>query len=271
MVAFLEGLSGDAPPPSVEALAAKAALSPYHFHRVFRLMTGETVAAFLRRLRLARSLPTLEADGRVTDAAGAAGYATSQAYARALRTVIGGSASAARADGERLAQVALQLAQGVGGAPVAIEIISADPMRLVAVRNTRGYAELNLDFERLFDLVFATESIERLRGVHGVFERDPRETPPSEFRCLAAVELASPSVPDGVIEYVATGGLQARARHVGDYARLLETIDGVYAACLGAGLEFGQAPVRVHYIDTPEAAPADVLRSDIYLALGVTQ
>ena len=44
---------------SLESLAAIAAFSPFHFHRIFRAMTGETLAAFVQRLRLERAAVTL--------------------------------------------------------------------------------------------------------------------------------------------------------------------------------------------------------------------
>ena len=39
----------------LEMLAADACLSPFHFHRVFRGMVGETPMEFVRRLRLERA------------------------------------------------------------------------------------------------------------------------------------------------------------------------------------------------------------------------
>ena len=38
-------------PPDLTTIAALASLSPYHFHRIFTAVTGETLAAYLRRLR----------------------------------------------------------------------------------------------------------------------------------------------------------------------------------------------------------------------------
>ena len=38
----------------LDAIAREAHFSPYHFHRIFTGMTGESVGAYLRRLRLAR-------------------------------------------------------------------------------------------------------------------------------------------------------------------------------------------------------------------------
>lgn len=43
----------------LERLARIALFSPFHFHRVFRTITGETVAAFVQRLRLERAAVAL--------------------------------------------------------------------------------------------------------------------------------------------------------------------------------------------------------------------
>src|SRR5260370_1112277 len=70
---------------SVAELARIAHFSPYHFHRMFRAMTGESVAALVRRLRLETAGRALrERDGSVTDVALAAGYRPPAAFTPAL-------------------------------------------------------------------------------------------------------------------------------------------------------------------------------------------
>jgi AraC family transcriptional regulator of adaptative response/methylated-DNA-[protein]-cysteine methyltransferase len=61
-------------PPSLDALAARAGYSPFHFHRLFKRATGVTPAAYARGKRARAMTETLEADGRVTDAIYDAGY-----------------------------------------------------------------------------------------------------------------------------------------------------------------------------------------------------
>ena len=41
--------------PDLDELARIACFSPYHFHRIFSAMVGESVAAYVRRLLLERS------------------------------------------------------------------------------------------------------------------------------------------------------------------------------------------------------------------------
>jgi AraC family transcriptional regulator len=47
-------------PLSLEELARLAHFSPFHFHRVFKGMLGESVQSHLRRLRLERSAARLK-------------------------------------------------------------------------------------------------------------------------------------------------------------------------------------------------------------------
>jgi AraC family transcriptional regulator of adaptative response/methylated-DNA-[protein]-cysteine methyltransferase len=61
-------------PPSLEALAARAGYSPFHFHRLFKRATGVTPAAYARGKRARTMTETLAADGPVTDAIYDAGY-----------------------------------------------------------------------------------------------------------------------------------------------------------------------------------------------------
>ena len=70
---------------SLERLAEIACFSPYHFHRIYRSITGETVADTIRRLRLHRAAGELARSvypiGRI---ARRAGYGSVEAFTRAF-------------------------------------------------------------------------------------------------------------------------------------------------------------------------------------------
>src|SRR5262245_24682164 len=81
----------------LEALGRLAALSPLHFHRVFRGMVGETPLELHRRLRLERAASRLvNEDHSVTTIAFEAGYETHEAFTRAFRGAYGAPPSAFR-------------------------------------------------------------------------------------------------------------------------------------------------------------------------------
>ncbi|MFM5235942.1 GyrI-like domain-containing protein [Aeromonas veronii] len=73
--------------PGLDEVAAAAAISTFHFHRIFKAMVGETIAGFTRRLRMERAARRLLASPQsdITTLALAAGFSSSQNFAKAFR------------------------------------------------------------------------------------------------------------------------------------------------------------------------------------------
>ena len=86
-------LAGDL---SVETLARIAYFSPFHFHRAFKAVTGETVAAFVRRARLERAAHLMKASPKrkLTSIALNLGYPSLSELSRAFRREYGTAPSA---------------------------------------------------------------------------------------------------------------------------------------------------------------------------------
>ncbi|KAA0592637.1 AraC family transcriptional regulator of adaptative response/methylated-DNA-[protein]-cysteine methyltransferase [Azospirillum lipoferum] len=63
--------------PQLEELAATAGMSPHHFHRIFKQVTGVTPRAYVQAHRAARVADALKQAGSVTEAIYEAGYGSS--------------------------------------------------------------------------------------------------------------------------------------------------------------------------------------------------
>ncbi|MBN1382529.1 MAG: AraC family transcriptional regulator [Deltaproteobacteria bacterium] len=76
---------------NLNKLAQIACFSPFHFHRLFRLVTGETVNDFSRRIRLEKSLHKLVLDkGKsITEIAMECGFSSSQNFAKVFKARYG--------------------------------------------------------------------------------------------------------------------------------------------------------------------------------------
>lgn len=85
--------------PTLEALAAEAAMSPFHLHRVFKAVTGVTPRAYAAAHRARRMQQALATAGTVTDAIYAAGYESSGRYYADAGGRLGMTPSAFRAGG----------------------------------------------------------------------------------------------------------------------------------------------------------------------------
>jgi AraC family transcriptional regulator len=92
-----------AEPLALRDLATAAAFSPYHFHRIFTAMMGETPGDFIWRLRAERAANLLLGRPRmpITEIAFACGFSSSSNFARAFKQRFGLSATAFRAGGYR--------------------------------------------------------------------------------------------------------------------------------------------------------------------------
>lgn len=80
-------------PLRLDDVARVAHFSPYHFHRIFRSLVGETLNEFIKRVRLERAIFLLShrADVSMTEIALACGFSSSSDFSRNFRSQYGES------------------------------------------------------------------------------------------------------------------------------------------------------------------------------------
>ena len=86
---------------SLKELAGVAHFSPYHFHRIFGAMVGETLNGFIKRIRLEKAATKLVTNPKksITEIAFECGFSSSSVFARAFKDSFGMSASHWRGGG----------------------------------------------------------------------------------------------------------------------------------------------------------------------------
>jgi AraC family transcriptional regulator len=86
---------------TLQVLARVANFSPYHFHRIFGAMMGETVRQYIQRQRIEKAAQLLVANPKrsITGIALDCGFSSSAAFARSFRDTFGMSASQWRSGG----------------------------------------------------------------------------------------------------------------------------------------------------------------------------
>jgi AraC family transcriptional regulator len=265
-----------APLPDLEDLAAIAHLSPFHFHRLYRALTGETVGHTVARLRLSVALRQLGAGGSVTAAAMAAGYDSPQALARAFRARLDVTPASLRGDARAVAPLLEHLASPRLAAadaerlPLRVSIEDVAPFEVVVLRQRGAFEDLDRGFGRLFDWAMRAGLGERLERLVGMPLADHRDVAPRAhvFDCAMAFGdgLAAPPAPLAL--RTLGGGAYAMLRHVGPYEGLEDTLDRLLAEWWpGSGRALRDVPVFHHYLDDPDLVPASILRADLYVPL----
>ena len=77
---------------SLEKMAKIAHISPYYFHRLFRAYMGETLAEYIKRLRLQRAMERLQYSNiPITDIALDLGYESPSAFTKVFQQLLGQS------------------------------------------------------------------------------------------------------------------------------------------------------------------------------------
>lgn len=88
-------------PMSLEALAAEAGMSPFHFHRVFKAVTGLTPKAYADARRAERVRQALGETGTVTEAIYDAGFGSGSRFYEKSAQVLGMTPTRFRAGGDK--------------------------------------------------------------------------------------------------------------------------------------------------------------------------
>jgi AraC family transcriptional regulator len=77
-------------PITLKSIARYVHVSPFHFHRTFRLITGESVASYLRKRRFSlASIELLETNERIIDIAMRSGFGSHESFTRSFKQVTG--------------------------------------------------------------------------------------------------------------------------------------------------------------------------------------
>jgi AraC family transcriptional regulator len=275
-------------------IAKNAALSPFHFHRIFRGMIGETPLEMHRRLRLERAARQLLAtDAAITTIAFDAGYETHEAFTRAFRQAYGISPSVFRhGDAEphpdcvRLRQIELAAPSGVhfhekaandsaisfvsGGPIMNVTIEQMPELRVATVHHVGPYHRISEAFQRLGAVadpagLFRTGEAAML----AIYHDDPETTPAEQLQADAGI-----TVPEGVplppclVEKRIPKGRYAHTTHVGPYTHLGDAWSRFMGEWLPrSGHRVGEGPSYELYRNTPANARPDELRTDLYLPI----
>jgi AraC family transcriptional regulator len=255
-------------PLDLDRLAAVACFSPYHFHRIYRAMTGETVADTLRRLRLHYAAAELvQGAAPISAVARQAGYGSIAAFTRAFAASYGIAPSAYRRAG-RLVPPSSATAE-TETAMYDVTIRHFQPVRLAALRHPGDYMEIGTTFERLFAWAVGRGLMGPQTRSIGVYYDDPDAVPAASLRADAGVSVGRDVTVDGDLRIVEVpGGRHAVLRHKGPYAELHKAYRWLYREWLPtSGEQCADRPCFEEYLNNPRTLPPEEWLTDICLPL----
>lgn len=254
-------------PLDLESLAGVAHFSAFHFHRLFRAWTGETLGDYLRRRRVetgALRLVTQPASS-VLEVALAVGFGSGEAFARAFKLRFGVPPSEWREE-RKSGQAGRNLDQAAGGvdfdhgffatpmtekptmnAPVSL--IDMPPTPIAYYRHTGPYGQPVARFwmERVAPWLEENRLFGRVR--YGIAHDDSSITDPARCRYDACVAAEPDEVLSGQpMRTTLPGGRYACTRYEGTVDEIDAAWQRVLSGWLSAsGLQLDARPLLEQY------------------------
>jgi AraC family transcriptional regulator len=244
----------------LEHLAGVACFSPFHFHRIYRAVQGETVADSVRRMRLHRAaLDLIEGALPIARIAARAGYGSQAAFTRAFRSAYGAPPGKYQTRSARPFEGAVTMQR-------------SDPIEVAALQHDGDYGAIGSTFERLHAMAIGRGWVTAGTRYFGIYYGDPAATPAANLQADACLTAPPGFAPDGELRRLTiAGGRHAVLLHVGPYAELERAYAWLYREWLPAsGEEPADGPCVEEYLNDPRVVPPSELRTGIWLPLRST-
>ena len=235
----------------LEALAERAGVSPFHFHRLFRSVVGEPPASYVRRLRLERAALALKYSRRpVIDIAFEAGYDTHESFTRAFKARFGQAPRPFRSRESRR-DVAIDAQPA---------IVQVPPRRIACVRHVGPYDEVGPAFNKVLTWA-GRRGLLPSAELLAVYWDDQTITPRDRTRCEVGLFVDDRAEGDGEVEVRRlVGGDHAVLRVRGPAAERRRSYDLLYGKWLP---ECGRRPANVPPFEQYTAHGGDLDRIDL--------
>ena len=257
-------------PRTLEELAEAAAFSPFHFHRLYRELTGETPAETASRERLSRAAAILVREEVPVEAvARRCGYGSAAAFTRAFRAAYGVPPAAYRAAGGIGAPLPPPRPSQEETTMHHVTIREEPALRLAALPHRGEYTGIGGVFDRLSAWAAPRGLIGPDTRFIGLYYDAPKTVPERDLRSDACVTVPPDVEPsDGVriIELPATR--VAVVTFKGPYAELEGAYTWLYRDWLPeSGEEPADAPCREDYLNDCRTLPPAEWLTEVMMPL----
>ena len=256
----------------LDKLSEIACVSSYHWHRIYRGLCGETLAATVKRLRLLRAAGQLSNSQIPIDLiASTSGYSRIQSFNRAFSETYGMPPAKFRSQGSHTLFSKYSFKKEGSTEMMDITIKQIESFDVLAMPHIGSYMNIGNAFEKLFGWIGMRGLIgPQLRSV-GIYYSDPDSIAESELQsaaCIALPNLQEVELDKSIEKKSVAGGEYAVLRHKGPYSNMRSAYQWLYGEWLAnSGREVADQPAFEEYLNNPrEISPAELL-TDIYMPL----
>ena len=253
----------------LKTLANEAALSDFHFHRIFKALKGEAIGGYITRLRLEATARLLRYTAlTIEEIAFNIGYETPASLSKAFKKQYGISPTEYRTNKDTYIMkkeiINLDLALK------APKIVILEPKNLIYVALTGAYG--SLDYAKAYEQLWAVIKAQKLftKGIESICISydDPKITEGSLQRsdvCLAIHKSATPQ--EEVSCKTLAGGKYAVFFYQGCYENLSQVYDTAVRWVIDHQYTLREEPFFEKYLNDARRTPKEKLKTEIYIPI----
>lgn len=255
----------------VSKLMNLACYSEFHFHRIFRAYTGESVYAYKKRLLLERAAKHLLYTSKsITEIAFSAAYDNQSSFNKAFKNQFSYTPSQFRK------QMALQTSNNLNQATyenvdMTPEIKTINNIDIVCARETGPYKEAAPQaWARIMQFAYSNKLMNKEVKAIGISHDDPSVTQGDHIRYDACLNIAAePEKDDNLMTYSIAGGNYAVFLHKGSYDNFQQSYAYIFNHWLPeSGYKMKDLPCFEIYLNRdPRRTKPENLRTEIYIPI----
>ena len=253
----------------LKTLAEVAALSEFHFHRVFKALKGESIGAHISRLRIEAAARLLRYSAlSIEDIAFNIGYEAPAALSKAFKNQYGITPTQYRTNKDIYIMKKEIINPDL--ALKAPKIIELEPKNLIYVALTGKYG--TLDYGKAYEQLWAVVKSQKLftKGIESICVSydDPKITEASLQRSEVSLAIHKPAHPEGEVSCkTLAGGKYAVFFYQGSYNHLSAVYDAAMRWVIDSEYEMREEPTFEKYLNDSRRTPEEKLKTEVYIPI----
>ena len=253
----------------LKTLANEAALSDFHFHRIFKALKGEAIGAYITRLRLEATARLLRYTAlTIEEIAFNIGYETPASLSKAFKKQYGISPTEYRTNKDTYIMKKEIINPDL--ALKAPKIVTLEPKNLIYVALTGAYG--GLDYGKAYEQLWAVIKAQKLftKGIESICISydDPKITEGSLQRSDVCLAIHKPATPQEEVSCkTLAGGKYAVFFYQGSYENLSQVYDTAVRWVIDHQYTLREEPFFEKYLNDARRTPKEKLKTEIYIPI----
>ena len=253
----------------LKKLANEAALSDFHFHRIFKALKGEAIGGYITRLRLEATARLLRYTAlTIEEIAFNIGYETTASLSKAFKKQYGISPTEYRTNKDTYIMKKEIINPDL--ALKAPKIVTLEPKNLIYVALTGAYG--SLDYGKAYEQLWAVIKAQKLftKGIESICISydDPKITEGSLQRSDVCLAIHKPATPQEEVSCkTLAGGKYAVFFYQGSYENLSQVYDTAVRWVINHEYTLREEPFFEKYLNDARRTPKEKLKTEIYIPI----